>query len=109
MVKKKAVKPNGAVPTSSEFNPYAPYRIGANYLIRTVTNYYTGKLDAVYPQELLLSCAAWIADTGRWSQAVASGILQEVEPYPPGIGVIVGRGSIIDAVEITWALPSVQR
>lgn len=90
-------------------NAEHPYRIGAAYLIRTVTNYYTGRLVAVGPQELSLTDAAWIADTGRFTQAVAAGSLQEVEPYPDGATVIIGRGAVIDAVEITWDLPRRQK
>lgn len=88
---------------------HGPYRIGANYMIRTVTNYYTGKLAAVFPQELVLVDAAWIADTGRFSNAVACGQLDEIEPYPDGRRVVVGRGAIVDAVEITWPLPRTQK
>ena len=74
-----------------------PYRVGALYFIRTVTHYFTGKLVKVTNMELVLTDAAWIPDTGRWSEALAKGSLNEVEPYPSG-EVIVGRGAIIDAV-----------
>lgn len=90
-------------------NPYRPWVIGANYFIRTVTYHYTGKLVAVYPTELVLIDAAWIADDGRFMQAVKSGTFNEVEPFPDGANVIVGRGSIIDAVEIPFVLPRVQK
>lgn len=76
-----------------------PWEIGENYLIRTVTMIDTGKLIAVTSQELVLEDAAWIADTGRFSDAVAKSEFGEVEPFPAG-KVIIGRGSIIDAVKI---------
>ena len=47
-----------------------PYEIGANYLIRTVTMIDTGRLVAVTDQELVIEEAAWIADTGRFTQAL---------------------------------------
>ena len=72
-----------------------PYTVGQTYIIRTVTMYYTGRLESVYPGELVLSDAAWIADTGRWSAALAIGKLSEVEPYP-GM-CIVSRAAIVDA------------
>ena len=78
-----------------------PYTVGANYLIRTVTMTYTGKLVEVGPQELVLVDAAWIADSGRWADAVAKGTFNEVEPYPDGEHVIIGRGAVLDAVKIT--------
>ena len=52
--------------------------------------------------EIVLEDAAWIADTGRFSQALAAAEFSEVEPFPCG-RVIVGRGSIIDAVQIKIA------
>ena len=77
-----------------------PFSVGGNYFIRTVTHHYTGKLVAVYPNELVLVDAAWIADDGRFSQAVKTGSFAEVEPWPDGIEVIIGRGSILDASEV---------
>lgn len=82
-------------------SPDCPYKVGANYLIRTVTMTYTGRLVAVGDKELVLVDAAWIADSGRWSQAVAKGTFNEVEPYPDGSEVIIGRGAILDATIIT--------
>lgn len=73
--------------------------IGSIYLIRTVTMIDTGRLVAVTPQELVLEDAAWIADTGRFADALKSAKFNEVEPFPDG-RVIIGRGGIIDAVKI---------
>ena len=95
--------------TAKETKKEHPYNVGANYFIRTVTHHYTGKLIAVYPTELVLVDAAWIADDGRFTQAVGSGAFNEVEPFPDGKEVIVGRGSVIDAVEIPFALPRSQK
>lgn len=55
---------------------------------------------AVFPQEIVLEDAAWIADTGRFSDALTSMSFQEVEPFPDG-KVIVGRGSVVDAVTVS--------
>ena len=79
--------------------------IGSNYFIRTVTHHITGRLVKVTPQELVLVDAAWIADDGRFHEAMASGTLNEVEPYPDGAEVIVGRGSLIDATQWVHPLP----
>ena len=76
-----------------------PWEVGKNYLIRTVTMIDTGRLVAVTSQELVLEDAAWIADTGRFMQAIEEAEFGEVEPFPSG-RVIVGRGSVIDAVQI---------
>jgi len=85
-----------------------PWVIGENYFIRTVTMAQTGKLVAVHAQELVLADAAWIADTGRFAQAVKNADFSEVEPFPDGFHVIVGRASIIDAVRI-GSLPRSQK
>lgn len=82
--------------------------VGKNIFIRTVTMALTGRLAAVFDQELVLEDAAWIADTGRYANAVASGDFSEIEPYPDGKPVPVGRGAIIDAVEID-TLPRTQK
>ncbi len=85
-----------------------PYKLNANYLIRTVTMIQTGRLVEVFDDELVLIDAAWIADTGRFSETLISGKFDEVEMFPVGRQVIVGRKAIIDAVEID-TLPTVTK
>jgi len=91
-------KANKPVQQSSGIS--SPWNIGANYLIRTVTMIDTGRLVEVTPMELVLEDAAWVADTGRFSDALKKSEFSEVEPFPSD-RVIIGRGSIIDAVEIS--------
>jgi hypothetical protein len=86
-----------------------PYKVGQNYFIRTVTFYFTGELVSVGEQELVLRNAAWIADTGRFMDAIKTGTLNEVEPFPDGEEVIVGRAAIIDAVRWSHPLPRAQK
>ena len=74
----------------------SPWQLGKLYFIRTVTNYLLGKLTRVTDQELVLEDCAWVACTGRFAEALKSGKLDEVEPYPDG-SVIVGRGAVVDA------------
>ena len=78
------------------------WEVGKVYLIRTVTMTNTGRLVGVTSQELILEDAAWIADTGRFSDSLVSGEFSEIEPFPDG-RVIIGRGAIIDAVQINSA------
>ena len=78
-------------------NPYM--EIGKTYFIRTVTHYFTGRLIWVGDKEIVLEEVAWIADTGRFSEFMAEKTCNEVEPYPSGSRVIIGRGSIIDMCE----------
>lgn len=85
-----------------------PFEVGKNYFIRTVTHHHTGKLVAVFPTELVLENACWIADDGRFTQALQKGEFNEVETFPTGALVIVGRGSIVDAVQIS-SIPTSQK
>ncbi len=93
--------------SSSPQTDNSAWDIGANYLIRTVTMIDTGRLVAVTAQELVLEDAAWIADTGRFADAIEKAEFGEVEPFPTG-RVILGRGAVIDAVKIR-NLPRSQR
>ena len=84
-----------------------PYEVGKNYFIRTVTHYLTGRIVEVGTMEIVIEEAAWIADTGRYADAIREANFIEVEPYPEGL-VIIGRGAVIDAVQIT-KLPKDQK
>lgn len=78
------------------------YHIGEVYLIRTVTMIDTGRVVRVTPQEIVLTDAAWIADTGRFSDALKKAEFSEVEPFPDG-EVIINRTAVIDACVIQRA------
>ena len=78
--------------------------VGRGVFVRAVTNHFTGRLVAVTDGELVIEDAAWIADSGRWSSALVSGVLGEIEPYPDG-RVIVSRGAVVDVCEWPHALP----
>lgn len=98
----KEVKHIQSLLRGSEAKSESPYQIGQAYLIRTVTLYYTGKVKRITPKEIILEDAAWIADTGRFSDALKTGTLNEVEPMGE---VIIGRGSVVDAARWTHKLP----
>lgn len=83
------------------------FEVGKQYLIRTVTFFYTGKLESVTDTDLVLSTAAWIADTGRFATCLKTGELSEVEPFTGN--VIVPRGAIVDATVWMHKLPEVQK
>jgi hypothetical protein len=73
------------------------FEVGKNVFIQTVTHYYTGRVAKVTSFDLILEDAAWIADTGRFSNAMeAVDNLAEVEPIPfpycVTLGSIVGFG-----------------
>lgn len=93
-------------PTMSETG--SPWQIGGNYFIRTVTHSITGRVTAVTSTEIVVVDAAWIADTGRYMNAIETSEFAEVEPYPRGQEVIVGRGALIDSTTIPQ-LPDSQK
>lgn len=96
----KQAKELSAIFCGGKTTDNSAWEVGKTYLIRTVTMVDTGRLVAVGDNELVLEDAAWIADTGRFADAVKKAEFNEVEPFPAG-RVIIGRGAVIDAVEIT--------
>lgn len=84
------------------------WEIGKDYLIRTVTMSQTGRLIKVTDKELVLENAAWIADLGKFSEQwekQGEDAFNEVEMFPASRLVIVGRGALIDAVQLINGIP----
>lgn len=88
-----------------------PFEIGKNYFIRTVTMTHVGKLEAVHDDIFVLSNASWVADCGRLSDAMKSGLesisASEIEPFVNNL--IVGRGALIDMTIYNFPLPTKQK
>lgn len=91
------------VTSSDDLDP----KPGDRLLIRTVTMTLTGEVTACSPSWIVLDTAAWIADTGRFADAIAKGMLAEVEPM--GDGVRVARGAVVDITPWTHDLPTKQK
>jgi len=84
-----------------------PFKVGDAYFIRTVTYFATGKVKAIVGSFLVLTDAAWIADTGRFQEAIMKGVLNEVEPVE--VDMFVNVNSITDAFEWVHKLPREQK
>ena len=82
---------------------------GTNVFIRTVTLYFTGHVERVTKSWIILSGAAWVADTGRFADALKTGNLNEVEPYPDDAIIRVSRDGVIDVATWKHALPREQK
>ncbi len=54
--------------------------IGKAFFFRTVTYHMTGRVKRIIGNILVLTDAAWIADSGRFMDCIKSGKLNEVEP-----------------------------
>ena len=81
--------------------------VGTKVFIRTVTHYYTGRVSCVDDFGITLDEAAWVADTGRFADALKSGTLKEVEPFPSS--VTVAKGAIVDFCSWDHELPRAQK
>lgn len=81
--------------------------VGEKIFIRTVTYHLTGRITAIHGNFLTLEDAAWIADDGRFTQAIDDGKLSEVEPVK--CKVRVNTDSIVDAYEWNHDLPREQK
>lgn len=88
-------------------NQTTAFVTGKSYFIRTATYHCTGRLIAIYPNELELEDAAFIADSGRFHDALKTGQFDEVEPFVENL--IVSRSGIIDATPWTHELPRDQK
>jgi hypothetical protein len=80
--------------------------VGEKYFFRTVTYHMTGRVKKVIGNIVELENAAWIADSGRFMNAIKEGTLNEVEP--------VGRAylnlsSVVDFFPWNHALPEKQQ
>lgn len=82
-------------------------KVGENYFVQTVTAFFTGKLESLTDSDLELSSAAWIASTGRFATALATGVFDEVEPYPGT--AIISRDAIMCVSPWPHALPREQK
>lgn len=79
--------------------------IGEQFFFRTVTYHMTGRVKKVIGNIVELENAAWIADSGRFMNAIKEGKLNEVEP--------VGRAflniqTVVDFFPWKHRLPEVQ-
>jgi len=96
----KQIREISAMAGGNKQNDDAHWKIGENYFIRSVTHHYTGKLIKITEKEFVFVNAAWIADDGRFAEAVKTGLFSEVEVYPANQEVIIGRGGFLDGIII---------
>ena len=83
-----------------------PFEVKKSYFIRTVTYHLVGKVKKITGNFLELEQASWVADSGRFMNAIKNGTLDEVEP----VGVVyINIDSITDAFDWKHALPTEQK
>jgi hypothetical protein len=79
-----------------------PFEIGEAYLIRTVTYHVLGRVKAIKGNFLVLEEASWVADSGRFGNAIQKGELSEIEYVGKAI---VGINAISDAYPWPHKMP----
>lgn len=84
-----------------------PFVVGEKYFFRTVTYFATGRVKRITGTFLELEDAAWVADTGRFRDAIMKGTLSEVEPVE--VPMFVNMQSITDAFVWSHELPREQK
>jgi hypothetical protein len=82
------------------------FQNGQAYFIRTVTYHTVGRVKSVTGNFVELEEASWVADSGRFSQAIKKGTLSEVEPVGT---VFVNMDSIVDVFPWVHKLPTEQK
>ncbi len=80
--------------------------IGRSFFFRTVTYHLVGKVVKRFGNFFQLKDASWVADSGRFMQAIKDGLLNEVEPV--GIAYI-NIESVTDFFEWKHKLPDEQK
>ena len=79
---------------------------GNNYFFRSVTYHLIGRVEKRIANFFQLSSASWVADSGRFMQAIKEGTLNEVEPVGTAY---INIQSIVDFFPWRHNLPSKQK
>lgn len=80
--------------------------VGQKLFIRTVTYHALGKVTKRMGAFIQLNTASWIADSGRFSDALKTGSLNEIEP----VGTMwVNLSSVVDFFPWKHKLPTEQK
>jgi len=80
--------------------------VGKSFFFRTVTYHLVGKVVKVYGNIIALETASWVADSGRFMNAIKEGKLSEVEPVGTAY---LNFNSVTDFFPWKHALPIEQK
>jgi len=79
--------------------------IGKSFFFRTITYHLVGKVVKRFGDFLELKDASWVADSGRFMQAIKEGKLDEVEPVDQAF---INLKGVMDFFPWKHELPKVQ-
>ena len=82
------------------------FNIGDKLFIRTVTYHHVGEVTGIKDGWLELKDASWVADSGRFSNAIKEGALNEVEPVGD---VSINLATVVDVFPWVHELPTKQK
>jgi len=99
------IKDQLSVDEKMEINSYEDF-IGKKIFVRTVTYHFVGKVEKIVGNLLFMSNASWVADSGRFMQAIKEGKLDEVEPIGD---MFLNINSFVDGTEWKHELPTEQK
>ena len=88
-----------------EFKEISSYEdlVGEKWYFRTVTYHSVGKVKKIVGRFAYLQEASWIADSGRFNEAIKNGTLSEVEP----VGVaFINLDTVVDFFPWKHKLPT---
>ena len=94
---------------TEENNQSVPFKVGEKYFIRTATYHLIGEIKEIVGQFIVFEkdTISWVADSGRFMQAIDDGTLEEVEPIKVEGGI--NMNSIIDYFVWEHKLPREQK
>jgi len=84
-----------------------PVLLDGTYFFRTVTYHLIGRVVEQVGSFARLETASWIADSGRFTQAIKDGTLNEVEPT--GDDVWINLATVVDIYPWKHELPTKQK
>ena len=85
-----------------EINNYEDL-IGGKYFFRTVTYHLIGEVNKIVGRFASLKNASWIADSGRFNEAIKNGTLSEVEPVGKAF---INLDTVVDFFPWSHPLPT---
>jgi hypothetical protein len=88
-----------------EINSYEDL-VGGKFFFRTVTYHSIGEVKKIVGRFAYLENASWVADSGRFMNAIKDGTLNEVEPVGDAF---VNLDTVVDFFPWKHALPKEQK
>lgn len=90
---------------AKELNSYQDM-VGEKYFFRTVTYHSVGEVKKIVGRFAYLKNASWIADSGRFMDALKNGTLNEVEPVGEAF---INLDTVVDFFPWKHRLPTEQK